>query len=58
MFAEDSPHQCHPEASEGPCIQHWMANGNYKTRVHEEIEVNTRSLGDLGMTVFCEGLSF
>jgi hypothetical protein len=32
-----------------------MANGNYKTIVLEEIEVNTRSLGDLGMTVFCEG---
>jgi hypothetical protein len=34
-----------------------MSNGNCKTRVLQAIEVNTRSLGGLGMTVFCEGLS-
>jgi hypothetical protein len=32
MFANAPQFDCHPEASEGPCIQHWMLNGHCNLR--------------------------
>jgi hypothetical protein len=49
MFA-NAPFHCHPEASEGPCIQLNYLNNVFLVIAPENTVVNTRSLGGLGMT--------